>query len=81
MTNFLYTQKKKIAGSVKKTINRLFCNLFHKKRNPNKMDSGWDIILNIFINKNGGLFTEEIFINGNNNEIMITKKLFKTNAK
>lgn len=45
------------------------------------MDSGWDIILNIFINKNDRMFTEEIFINGNNNEIMITKKLFKQNAK
>lgn len=45
------------------------------------MDSGWDIILNIFINKNDRMFTEEIFINANNNEILVTKKLFKQNAK
>lgn len=44
------------------------------------MDSGWDIILNIFINKNDRMFTEEIFINGNN-EIVVTKKLFKQSAK
>lgn len=45
------------------------------------MDSGWDIILNIFINKNDRMFTEEIFMNGNNNEVMVTRKLFKQNAK